>query len=174
MLITLSGLPGSGTSTVAREVAPRLGLEHLDGGTVFRAMASERGLSLAAFAQVAEADDAIDRALDDRLVERARAGDVVLESRLAGWLATRAGLAATRIWIACDDEERARRVGGRDGHDLAEALAANQAREASERLRYQAYYGIDLADLGIYDLVLDSTEQAPEALIAQIIEAVGG
>ena len=50
MLITLSGLPGSGTSTVARAVASRLALDHVDGGTVFRSMASERGLSLAEFA----------------------------------------------------------------------------------------------------------------------------
>lgn len=171
MLITLSGLPGSGTSTVARTVATRLGLDHLDGGTVFRTMASERGVTLAEFARIAEADDAIDRALDDRLVERARAGDVLLESRLAGWLATRAALRALRIWIHCDEVERARRVGARDGHEADEALAHNQEREASERLRYQDFYGIDLQDLSIYDLVVDSTTTPPEVIIDQIVEA---
>lgn len=171
MLITLSGLPGSGTSTVARAVAARLGIEHLDGGTVFRAMASERGLSLAAFAQVAEADDAIDRALDDRLVDRARQGTVLLESRLAGWLATNAQLPALRVWISCDERERARRVAGRDEHEVDEALAHNQEREASERTRYLTYYGIDLTDLSIYDLVVDSTAAVPEVLIDQIVEA---
>lgn len=171
MLITLSGLPGSGTSTVARTVATRLGLDHLDGGTVFRTMASERGVTLAEFARIAEADDAIDRALDDRLVERARDGDVVLESRLAGWLATRAALRALRIWIHCDEVERARRVGGRDGHDADEALSTNQEREASERQRYQDFYGIDLQDLSIYDLVIDSTTTRPEAIVELIVAA---
>ncbi len=171
MLITLSGLPGSGTSTVARTVATRLGLDHLDGGTVFRTMASERGVSLAEFAQIAEGDDSIDRALDDRLVERARGGDVLLESRLAGWLATQAALRALRIWIHCDEVERARRVGARDGHDPEEALATNQAREASERTRYLGFYGIDLADLSIYDLVVDSTSTPPDAIIDQIVQA---
>src|SRR5690606_31245358 len=99
VLITLSGLPGSGTSTVARKAAADLGLEHLDGGTVFRGLARERGTSLAEFAREAEGDDAIDRALDDRLTERARAGDVLLESRLAGWLVTRADINAIRVWI---------------------------------------------------------------------------
>ena len=173
MLITLSGLPGSGTSTVARTVASRLGLEHLDGGTVFRAMASERGVTLAEFAQVAEADDSIDRALDDRLVDRARSGDVLLESRLAGWLATRAGLDALRIWIHCDEVERARRVGARDGHEADEALAINQAREASERTRYLGFYRIDLQDLSIYDLVVDSTSTGSDAIIEQIVAASG-
>ena len=172
MLVTLSGLPGSGTSTVARMVAAALGLEHLDGGTVFRAAAAERGLSLAAFAALAEADDAIDRALDDRLTERARVGEVLLESRLAGWLATRADLAALRIWIACDEVERARRVAQREGHDPDEALAHNRLREGSERARYLGYYGIDLTDLSIYDLVLDSTETGPDHLVAAITDLV--
>ncbi|MFN8019698.1 MAG: AAA family ATPase [Acidimicrobiales bacterium] len=173
MLITLSGLPGSGTSTVARSVAARLGLDHVDGGTVFRTLASEHGSTLAEFARIAEADDSIDRALDDRLLERARAGAVVLESRLAGWLVTRGSVPALRVWIACDERERARRVGGRDGHDEGAALAANQEREASERTRYLGYYAIDLTDLSIYDLVLDSTATGPDDLVAQIVAAAG-
>ena len=171
MLVTLSGLPGSGTSTVARKVAAELGVEHLDGGTVFRTVAAEQGMSLAAYAALAEHDENIDRALDDRLTERAQRGDVLLESRLSGWLATRAELPALRVWIACDEVERARRVGGRDGHDADEALAHNQQRERSERARYLGYYDIDLTDLSIYDLVLDSTDVGPEELVAAVVTA---
>lgn len=155
---------------MARAASTALGLDHVDGGTLFRAMANERGLSLAEFAALAEADDSIDRALDARLSDLAVAGDVLLESRLAGWLAHRAGAVGLRVWIHCDEAERARRVGGRDGHDHAEALATNQEREASERLRYLDYYGIDLADLGVYDLVLDSTARTPEALVADLVD----
>ncbi len=153
---------------MARLLAAELELDHLDGGTVFRAMAAERGYSLAEFVGIAEHDHEIDHALDDRLTDRARAGDVVLESRLAGWLATRAGLPAVRVWLACDDTERARRVGGRDGHDLEVAIAANRDREASERVRYQQYYDIDLLDLTVYDVVLDSEHRSPEDLVAEI------
>lgn len=171
MLVTLSGLPGSGTSTVARAVAADLRLDHLDGGTVFRTMAAERSLSLAAFAALAEDDDQIDRALDARLLARAAAGDVLVESRLAGWLAHANGLAGLRVWLSCEDRERARRVAARDHQDLADAERANAEREASERGRYLTYYGIDLADLGIYDLVVDSTDAAPDALVAQVTAA---
>lgn len=171
MLITISGLPGSGTSTAARAVASALSLEHLDGGTLFRAMAEERGLSLADFAVLAEGDDRIDRALDDRLSQRALAGDVLVESRLAGWLAVRAGADGLKVWVDCDEHERARRVGGRDDHDVEEALATNQRREASERARYRSYYGIDLADLAVYDLVVDSTTDSADDVAKQIVEA---
>lgn len=173
MLVTVSGLPGSGTSTVASAVARSLGIPRLDGGSVFRAMAAEQGLSLAAFGAVAERDPAVDLELDARLAAAARAGDVVLESRLAGWIARNEDLDGVLVWIACDERERARRVGTREGLGPDDALAANRAREASEARRYRDYYGIDLAVLDPYTLVLDSTETPPDALVSEILRAVG-
>ena len=171
MLITISGLPGSGTSTVAARVASALDLERLDGGTAFRAMAAERGLTVSAFSELAESDPSIDLQLDQRLAVRARDGDLVLESRLAGWIATNEQLPALRVWIDCDDRERARRVAAREGISPDDALLANLQREASERLRYLAFYDIDFADRSIYDLLLDSTTAAPDALTSTIVAA---
>ena len=168
MLLSISGLPGAGTSSVSRQVAARLGVEHVDGGSVFRALAAERGMALADFGALAEVDDTIDRELDARLAARARAGDVVLESRLSGWILANEGLAGLRVWISCDPAERARRVGQRDGGSIDDAVAANQAREASEAARYLAYYGIDITDLGVYDLVLDSTDTP----VVDLVEAI--
>lgn len=168
MLVTISGLPGAGTSTVALAVADRLGVPRLDGGTVFRAMATERGLTLAEFGAAAETDSSVDLELDSRLAEVARAGDVVLESRLAGWIARNEGVPATKVWIGCDERERATRVARREGLDVDDALHANQVREASEAKRYVEYYGIDLGDLSVYDLVLDSTSTPA----AQLVEAI--
>ena len=168
MVVTISGLPGSGTSTVARRLASGLGVEHLDGGSVFRALAGEAGLALPAFAAQAEQDDTIDRALDARLTERARAGAVVLESRLAGWLVTQADIDALRVWIGCDEAVRAARVAARDGGSAAEAQQVNRVREASEQHRYREYYGIDLLDLTPYDLVLDSSARRPDELVDEI------
>ena len=172
MLVTISGLPGSGTSTVAMGVAAALGVPRLDGGTVFRALAAERGLTLAEFGAVAEREPDVDLELDARLAAAVHDGDVVVESRLAGWIATNEQAAGLRVWIACDEQERAARVATREGVDPAAALAANRAREASEARRYRAYYGIDLADLSPYDLVLDSTTMPPDQLVSEILEAV--
>jgi predicted cytidylate kinase len=171
LLVTISGLPGSGTSTVAARVAAELGIERLDGGAVFRGLAAERGLSVGEFGLVAQRDPAVDVELDTRLAARARAGDLVLESRLAGWIATNEGLAAVRVWLACDEDERARRVADREGLSLDDALAANRVRERSEATRYLAYYGIDLGDLSVYELVLDSTTTPPDDLVTAILHA---
>ena len=156
---------------MARLVAARLGLEHVDGGTIFRSLAVERGMSLADFASLAESDPTIDLELDERLARRALEGDVVLESRLAGWLASRAEAVGTLVWIGCDEVERARRVGGRDGHDHAAALEANRLREASERRRYLKYYDIDLTDMSVYGLVADSTSRSAEEITSDVVAA---
>lgn len=174
MLITISGLPGSGTSTVARAVAGRLGVERLDGGAVFRAMAAERGLSLAEFGAVAEGDPAFDAELDARLAARAADGSVVLESRLAGWIATNGGLTGLRVWLACDDLERARRVAARDGGTVEAALEVNRVREGSEAARYRAYYGIDITDLRIYDLVVDTTTTPADDCVDAVLQGASG
>jgi cytidylate kinase len=172
LLITISGLPGAGTSTVARLVAEALGIERVDGGTVFRTMAAERGFDVGQFSSVAEEDPEFDLELDQRLANRVREGNVVLESRLAGWIVTNEGLPAIRAWIDADEEERARRVAAREGDDPVAALEANRAREASERRRYRTYYGIDLDDQTVYDLVIDSTGIDPEAIAESIVAAV--
>ena len=170
MLVTISGLPGSGTTTVSRLVAEALGLERVPGGEVFRQRAAEAGMTLAEFGVHAHDRPEIDRQLDDRLAARATAGDCVIESRLAGWLARRAGLTAVTVWVDCADQIRAGRVAGRDGISVDEALADNAARSELERRRYRRVYDIDLDDRSVYDLVLDSSREAPAALAAVIVE----
>ena len=101
----------------------------------------------------------------------ARVGGCVIESRLAGWLAHRAGLPSVRVWMRCDDDERARRVAKRDDTSQEQALLDNRERAAVEHSRYLAVYGIDLEDLSIYDLVLDSTVDKAPVLAEQIIAA---
>jgi len=171
LLVTISGLPGSGTSTVAARVARELGIERLDGGTVFRALAAARGVDLVEFSALAEGDPSIDLELDAQLATRARLGDIVLESRLAGWIATNEHLEAVRVWIECDGDVRAARVAAREGVPQEASRAANEAREASERHRYRDYYAIDIDDRSIYDLVLDSGTRTPDELTAVIVAA---
>ncbi len=169
MLITISGLPGAGTTTTSRLVSAALELERVPGGEVFRQLAVEAGMSLALFGVYAQDHPEIDRELDHRLETRARLGGCVIEARLAGWLAQQAGLASVRVWVHCDDAERARRVAERDGTSVAEALADNAERAAVEQRRYHSVYGIDLLDQSIYDLVLDSSREPPEVMAEAII-----
>jgi predicted cytidylate kinase len=130
-------------------------------------------MDVAAFGRHAAGHPEVDVELDTRMAARGRAGGVVLEGRLAGWVATREDLSALRVWVSCDDAVRAARVAGREGTAVGSAAAANATREVLERDRYLRTYGIDLADTSIYDLVLDSTRTDPDTLVAAVVSALG-
>ena len=155
MLITVSGPPGSGTSTVASRLAEEFDYDYVSGGDIFRALAEERGYTLAEFNERAESDDQIDRDLDRQLRETARSReDTILESRLAGWMAGEH--ADLKLWFDAPIGVRAARIADREGTSTEQARAETERRERSERERYRAYYGIEFGDLSIYDLALNT------------------
>ncbi len=171
MLITVSGPPGSGTTTTAEHVAARLEVDLVPGGEVFRAMAAERGMSLPQFGRYAAEHPEVDAELDARLAERAGKGGVLIESRLAAWIARNEGLNVLTVFIDCAPDVRAVRVAGREGIAVEQARADNDERQRVERARYVALYGIDIEDLSVYDLVLDSGALAPAALADRVVAA---
>ncbi len=170
MLITISGLPGSGKTTVARLVAEALGLEHVYAGDLFRRQAEAAGLSLAEYARRAESDHSIDRRLDNTMRARARQGDAVLEGRLAAFVADEAGVRALRIFLDAPEDVRAVRIVEREGGEAGERLGQIQAREASDARRYREIYGVDYHDQGRYDLVITTDGRSPEEVAAEIVE----
>ncbi|ERH07582.1 MAG: cytidylate kinase, putative [Halonotius sp. J07HN4] len=171
MLLTVSGPPGSGKSTNAAALAEAFELDHVSGGDIFRELAAERGHSPVAFNELAEEDDQIDRDLDARLREIAvEDDDVVLESRLAGWLA--GDHADLKIWLDAPLAIRADRIADREEKPTAVAREETERREQSERKRYQEYYNIDIAELSIYDLTYNTARWGPEAVQTVLATAV--
>jgi len=171
MLLTVSGPPGSGKSTVAAGLAEAFGYRHVSGGDIFRGLAAERGLSLSEFNELAEADDSIDRELDRELRATAREAEaLVLESRLSGWMA--GGFADLKLWLDAPVDVRAARIAEREGKPVERARAETVEREASETARYEEYYGIDFDDLRIYDLGINTARWSPEATLDLVTAAV--
>ena len=167
-VVAIGGPPGSGKSTAGRGVARALGLEYTSAGEIFRAEAAGRGLDLDAFGRYAEAHPEVDRALDERMQALARPGHL-LEGRIQGPLCRRRGVPVAYVVVTAEPDERARRIAGRDGRSFELARSEIRRREASERARYTAIYGIDL-DRDTADQTIDSTHRPAERVIAMIVE----
>ena len=157
MQITVSGLPGSGTTTTSRLLAEYYELELISSGEIFRRLAKERGMTLAEFGALAEKDPSIDLAIDKNQRAIIRCQDnLVLESRLAGHMAS--GVPnVLKIWVKAPLPVRVKRIQKRE-RSIAfdEEFKKTVLREKSEALRYMNYYNIDIGDLSIYDIVIDS------------------
>jgi len=170
MLLTVSGPAGSGKSTTAAGLAEALDLEHVSGGDIFRELAAERGYTPVEFNELAEEDERIDRDLDRRLYEIARDRDgLVLESRLAGWLAPDADF---RLWLDAPVGVRAARIADREEKSIEQAREETLRRERSERKRYRDYYDIPIDDLSIYDLVVNTARWTATDVLAILTTAI--
>jgi len=171
MKITISGLPGSGTSTIGRMLADRLSLELVSAGEAFRRLAAEYNMSLEEFGSLAERDPEIDRRLDLEQKKIALEKDgIILEGRLAGHFAEDADL---RVWLDAPLSVRAARIAKREGKRVAHALDETITREECESNRYREYYQIDLDDHTIYDLVIDTSKHTPEEITNIVLEKLG-
>ena len=171
MKVTISGPPGSGTTTLAHTIAERHHFELISAGEVFRDLAGERQLSVAEFGELAEKDVTIDALIDVRQKEMAKEKDnIVVEGRLSGWMVEEADL---RIWLTAPIACRAKRIATRDGMDEYTARDATLAREESERKRYRNYYKIEIDDLTPYHLAMNSELWSGEALAAIVDLAIG-
>ncbi len=181
MIITISGMAGSGKSTVARLLARKLGFRHYSAGDFMRELARKKAISLLEISRIAEKDVSIDRELDDRTVKLAKSEDeFVMDSRLGFHFIP----GSFKVFLTVDEKEAAGRiykdVKGRkenrqvekESKTLASTLAGIRKRKASEIERYRKYYSINPFDEGNYDLVIDTTSSTPGDVAAKIAAAL--
>ena len=166
--ITISGTPGSGKTTVAKLLEKKLGLRYVYSGMVFREMAKKHKMSLEEFGKYCEKKREIDKKLDAYQLEILQKGNVILEGRIAGWIAHRNKIPALKVLLDTDIETRSKRIASRERGDAEKRKQEIVNREKSEALRYKNYYNIDLKDTSIYDVVIDSSDKTAEE-IADII-----
>jgi cytidylate kinase len=171
MRITVSGLPGSGTTSLSRYLAERQGFSLISAGEVFRQLAKEHNMELAEFGRLAEENPSYDKMIDERQKEIARQRDnVIIEGRLSGWMVPDADL---KIWLFAPIDCRIKRIVFRDQiADEDTARKVTLERERCEAGRYESYYSIDIDDLSIYQLILNSEHWKVEGLGAIVDTAI--
>jgi len=175
-ILCVSGLIGSGKTSVCRELSARTQWRVVSAGTILRRMAEERGLSVIQLNEIAKTDASIDKLIDDHLIALGNSDEaLIVDSRLA-WhfipnsykihLVVDTAIAGDRVFRAQRSDET---------YSTPEAAySANNQRQTIENERFKQYYGIDCEDWRNYDLVLDSSTLMPAALAGKMHEALTG
>lgn len=175
--ITITGDPGSGKTTFARNVAQKTGYRLITTGNMFRELARKKGISLAALNELAESQQKIDHEVDDFIKNLNNAPEhLVLDSRMA-WHFLRDAL-KVRLTIDLDvaverifnDTERAESWDDKFP-DLQTAMNEVERRRQSEITRYQSLYGVNIADDKNFDLVINTARKTQEDVLAEFDKA---
>jgi cytidylate kinase len=174
MIITIGGLPGTGTTTIAKLISEKYNLDHVCAGFIFRDMAKENNMSLKDFSEYAEANDKVDYEIDRRQIECAKKGSIVLEGRLAGWMLEKNNIKADlSIWLKADPMVRCKRISLRENEGIEKAMEEMILRENSEKKRYNEIYDINIDDLSIYDIIIESSKWDIDGVFNLIDYAIG-
>jgi cytidylate kinase len=170
MIITVSGLTGSGKNTLGEILAKKLGYKLIC--PTFKDLAAKEGISLMEFQKKAEKDHDIDKKFDSVLKEQVAAtgGKCVVTTWLGPWIVD----ADIRIKVNAPLETRAKRVAERDGMPLPEAKKHVRERDEENRARYMKVYGIDIFDEKKvkFDGILDSGKYKPEQLAEMSLKII--
>ena len=169
MRITISGPPGSGKSSLSKILSVKLGMELISMGDIFRKCAEDRCMCLAEYGILAKNNGDIDREIDEMQKKIAKDRDnIILEGRLSGFLVD----ADLKIWLKAPLAIRAARIAKRENKPVSIAKSETSEREVCERDRYINYYDIDIKDLSVYDIVIDSSRLSPENISEIVSKAV--
>ncbi len=163
-VICISGMAGTGKSTLAKKLAQKYDLKYYSGGDALKELAKQEGYDTSVhgwwespvgltFLQKRTADPKFDKEVDDKLLEFAKQGNVLLDSWTMPWL-LKGGF---KIWLEASFEKRAQRVAERDNLTYAEAVEVLGEKEGHTKAIYKALYGFVLGeDLAPFDFVLDT------------------
>ncbi len=176
VVICISGMTGSGKSTVARRLAARYGLGYFSGGNALKALAQEEGYDSdmrgwwetdegLRFLKQRKGDPAFDRRIDEKLLELAERGNVVLDSWTMPWLLKK----GFKIWLEASPRVRAKRVVKRDRISVEEALMVLTEKDERTREIYRNLYGFELGhDLSPFDLILTTDDMNPDEVFQAV------
>jgi len=180
IVICISGMAGTGKSTLAKKLAKKYNLTYYSGGDALKALAAEEGYDASSegwwespvglrFLERRQGDPSFDKAVDAKLLEYAHQGNVLLDSWTMPWL-SKAGF---KIWLMASMEKRAQRVAGRDKITVEKALQVLREKEDRTKAIYRQLYGFRLGeDFKPFDLVLDTETMSAEEVYQTLCRVI--
>jgi len=174
MIISLSGTPGSGKSTIAKFLEKKLKWPRYYMGGLMRQYAKEHNMTLEKLNELCLKDSKVDKEVDLYQSKLGKEHDnFVIEGRTSWHFIPK----SLKIFVYVDPEEAAKRIfkdsterNERKYHSVEEMKHAILERMDNDSARYKKYYNIEVYNPENYDVVIDTTgltiEQAEQKILA--------
>ena len=176
IVVCISGMAGTGKSTLAKKLAQKYKLKYYSGGDSLKELAKDEGCNPSSrgwwespeglsFLKKREKNLKFDKAVDDKLLEYAQQGGVLLDSWAMPWL-LKTGF---KIWLVASVEKRAERIAKRDKIAVKKALQVLKEKEARTKAIYKKLYGFRLGeDFEPFNMIFD-TDNLDAAEVFQVL-----
>lgn len=195
--ITISGLPGCGSTTLLNLLKEELEEDHwvgFSGGEFMRAYAIEKGLfnpTQSTHHSATVYSDDFDRQVDYGIREKVSSQEKwIIESWLSGFMAQNVPGTLKVLMTCSNDAVRIDRIVNRDGVDVKEAKKSIQGRYEGNLAKWQRMYSKEwqewVVDAGklpatsaidfwrpeLYDLVIDTFSNNSEKTLQLVLDAI--
>ncbi len=180
LLLCISGMAGTGKSTLSKKIAKRYNLTCYSGGDALKELAKEAGCVVTGegwwespagleFLERRVNDSQFDKEVDNRLLNYAKLGNVLLDSWTMPWL-LKDGF---KIWLMASFDKRAARVAERDKLTFDQAYAVLKEKETQTKMIYKNLYGFDLGeDFTPFNFILDTDNLNADQVFAVLCKVI--
>ena len=171
-IITMAGDIASGKGTVTSLLKEELGYEIYKNGEYVRKLAKDMNMSIVEFQEYLNQHEEIDREVEKSASIYAKEHDnLIIDARLGFYAVPH----SFKVYLKVDLREAARRAYNdslrKDTeiyNSIEDAMRDIKYRYDKENMRYLKTYNVKRDDMNNYDLVIDTTQKAPEE-VANII-----
>lgn len=171
--IVVSGVPGAGSSTIAKLLAKKLRLKHFSAGDYSKKFGrgKETEKAITYMLSTRGSSKGFHKKVDEYTKKIARKGNVVIDAKLGIRMLKK--IDNFSVWLKAPKEVRARRVAGRDNISYTEAMKKITQKEKLEKRRWHDIYGFNYFEQEKEaDIVIDAGNKTPEEIAELIIKKI--
>lgn len=167
MIITITGLPGSGKTSVAKELARHLHIKHYSMGDLFRKIARKRHKNFLVLMKNKEnIIDFLDK--KQKLIAKTHK-NAIIDSRLGAYLIKDAEY---KIYLYSSLKKRIKRLMKRDKENYKKALNEILSREKFELKHYKKNYNVDYRDKKLYNIIINTENLTVKETVKKILDKI--
>lgn len=162
--VVISGSAAVGKTTLAHALAKEFGFKLYNGGDILKEIARQQGYVISGndwwdsdeaigFMKERKKNPVFDKQVDEKLINIAKKGSVIITSHTLPWLATE----AITFWLSASQEKRSERMSLRDKITVTDALRIVKMRDRENKKIYKKIYGSDFGDsLEVFDFMINT------------------